>query len=99
MSMSINIHRRCVCDPLGLYISLVNNFISPITLINYLHQQIDSLIKDRFNPIDRLSCQPIGCQATPHTLEAMEYIRTPLWNLFIFFYHVCIILHSHETHE
>ena len=31
MSISTNIHRTYVCDPLGPYISLVNNFIDPIT--------------------------------------------------------------------
>ena len=31
MSTSINIHRPYVCEPLGLYISLVNNSIDPIT--------------------------------------------------------------------
>ena len=70
MYISTKIHRPYVCDPLGLYISLVNNFIDQITpywsiLINYPHQHLDELIKDQFNPIDRLSCQPIGCQATP----------------------------------
>ena len=46
MSISINIHRPYVCDPIGPYISLVTNPIDPITpywltLINYLHQHID----------------------------------------------------------
>ena len=46
MSIFINNHRPYVCDPLGLYISLVNNSISPIipywsTLINYIYQPID----------------------------------------------------------
>ena len=46
MSISTNIHKPYVYDPLSLYISLVNNFIDQITpywltLINYLHQQID----------------------------------------------------------
>ena len=31
MSISTNIHRTYVCDPLGPYISLVNNSIDPIT--------------------------------------------------------------------
>ena len=49
--ISTNIHRPYVSDPLGPYISLVNNSIDQITpygstLINYLHQQIDQLIKD-----------------------------------------------------
>ena len=44
--ISTNIHRPYVCDPLGPYISLVNNSIGPITpywstLINYPHQHID----------------------------------------------------------
>ena len=61
MSISTNIHRPYVCDPLGPYISLVNNSIDQITpywvtLINYPHPLIDLLIKDWFNPIDRLSC-------------------------------------------
>ena len=83
MYVSTNIHRPYVCDPLGPYISLVNNSIDQITpywstLINYLHRHIDSLIKNRFNPIDRLSWQPIGCQATPRTQGDMEYVRSLL---------------------
>ena len=31
MSISTNIQRPYVCDPLGLYISIVNNSIGPIT--------------------------------------------------------------------
>ena len=46
MSTSTNIHRTYVCDPLGPYITLVNNFIDLITpywsnLINYPHPHID----------------------------------------------------------
>ena len=46
VSISTNIHRPYVCDPLGLYILLVNNYIEPITpywstLINYLYHHID----------------------------------------------------------
>ena len=46
MSISTNMYRPYVCDPLGLYISLVNNSIGVIilywsTLINYPHQHID----------------------------------------------------------
>ena len=46
VSISTNIHRPYVCDPLGLYISLVNNSIDQITpywstLINYPHPHID----------------------------------------------------------
>ena len=46
MSISTNIHRHYVCDPLGPYISLVNNSIDQITpywstLINYPHPYID----------------------------------------------------------
>ena len=46
MSISINIHRPYICDPLGPYVSLVNNIIYPIppyqlVLVNYLHQNID----------------------------------------------------------
>ena len=46
MSKSTNIHRPYVCDPLGPYLSLVNNSIDQITtywltLINYPHQHID----------------------------------------------------------
>ena len=46
MSISTNIHKPFVCDPLGLYISLVNNSIDQITpywstLINYPHPHID----------------------------------------------------------
>ena len=46
MFISTNIHRSYVCDPLGPYISLVNNFIEQITLywstlINYPRQYID----------------------------------------------------------
>ena len=52
---------RIFSDPLGPYISLVNNSIDQITpfwstLINYPYPHIDLLIKDRFNPIDRSSC-------------------------------------------
>ena len=84
--ISINIHRPYKCDPLGPYISLVNNFIDPITpycstLIYYLHQHIDLLIKDQLNLIDRLSCQPIECHATSYTLGDMKNIRTPLCGL------------------
>ena len=66
MSISTNIHRPYVCDPLSPYISLVNNSmlqITPywLTLINYPHQHATKLIKDRFNPIGRLSCQLVGC--------------------------------------
>ena len=83
MSLSTHIHTPYVCDPLGQYMSLVNNSIDQITLywsilINYPHQNIDKLIKDQFNSIDRLSFQHIGCQATPRTLGNMEYVRTPL---------------------
>ena len=46
LSISTNIHRPYMCDPLGPYISLVNNSIDQITpywstLINYLHQHRD----------------------------------------------------------
>ena len=46
MSISTNLYRSYMCDPLGPYISLVNKSIGPITpywsnLINYLHQHID----------------------------------------------------------
>ena len=104
VSISINIHRPHVCDPLSSYISLVNNSIGPITpywstLINYPHLYLDQLIKDRFNPIDRLSCYPVGCQAIPRTLGDMKYIRTHLWKLYAIDYHVCIILYLHETYE
>ena len=73
MFISTNIYRPYVCNPLGPYISLVNKSIDQIipywsTLIKYPHQHIDQLINDRFNPIDRLSCHPVGCQATSHTL-------------------------------
>ena len=95
MSISTNIHKPYVCNPLGPYISLVNNSIDQITpywstLINYPHLHINSLIKDRFSPIDRLSCQPVGCHAT-RTLRDMEYVRTHLWNLLVIDYYVCII--------
>ena len=83
MFISTNIYRLYVYDPLSSYISLVNNSIDQITpywstLINYPHQHIDELIKDRFNLVDKLSCQPIRCQATPCTLRDMEYVRTLL---------------------
>ena len=83
MSISTNIHRPYVCDPLGPYISLINNSIDQITsywstFINYSHQHIDELIKDLFNPINRLSCQPVGCQAIPRTLGDMKYVITHL---------------------
>ena len=46
MSISTNIHKPYVCDPLGPSISLVNNSIDQITpywstLINYPHPHID----------------------------------------------------------
>ena len=46
MSISTNIHRPYVCDPLGPYISLVNMSIDRIapdwlTLIKYPYQNID----------------------------------------------------------
>ena len=46
MSISTKIYRPYVCDPLGSYISLVNNSIDLIMpywlrFINYLHQHID----------------------------------------------------------
>ena len=46
MSISTNIYKPYVCDPLGPYISLVNNYIDQVTpywstLINYLHPYID----------------------------------------------------------
>ena len=46
MSITTNIHRPYVCDPLSPYISLVNNSIDQITpyrstLINYPHPHID----------------------------------------------------------
>ena len=46
MFISTNIHRPYVCDPLGPYISLVNNSIDLITpywsiLINFLYLHID----------------------------------------------------------
>ena len=46
ISISTNIYRSSVCDPLGPDISLVNNFIDQITpywstFINYPHQHID----------------------------------------------------------
>ena len=83
MFISTNLHGPYVRDPLGPYISLVNNSIEQIisywlTLINYPHPHIDYLIKDRVNLIDRLSCQPVRCQATPRTLENIEYVRTRL---------------------
>ena len=82
MSISTNIYRPYVFGLLSLYISLVYNSIDQktpywSTLINYPHQHIDYLFKDRFNPIDRLSCQPVECQGTPHTLRDMEYVSTP----------------------
>ena len=51
MSKSINIYEPYMYDPLGLYISLVNNSMDTIilywsTFINYLHQHIYYLIKD-----------------------------------------------------
>ena len=97
MSISTNIYRPYMCDPLNLYISLVNNSIDQITpycstLIYYPHPLIDLLINDQFNPINRLSCQPVVCQATPHIVGDMEYIITHLWNLSVIDYHVCISL-------
>ena len=42
ISISTNIYKPYMCDPLGSYISLINKYASPITpywstLINYLH--------------------------------------------------------------
>ena len=47
-----------MCDPLGPYIFLVNDFIDPIILIGLPYQFTIStytLIKDRFNTINKLS--------------------------------------------
>ena len=101
MSISTHIYRPYVCDPLGPYISLVNISIDQIKpylliLINYLPPHIYKLFMDRFNAIDRLSCQPVGCQATPRTLGDMEYVKTHLWNFSIIDYHVCKIFHPHK---
>ena len=84
ISISTNIYKIYECGPLSLYISLVNNSIDPktlywLTLINYLHQHINLLIKYQFNPIKNLSFQLVGCQPTPHTLCDIEYIRTPTY--------------------
>ena len=49
--------------------------------------------------IDKLSCQPMGSQTTPHTLKDIECVRTPSWSLLIIDYHLSIILHLHESHE
>ena len=57
------------------------------------------LTEDQFNPIDRLSRQPGGCQAIPCALGDMEYIRTLSWNPSVIGYRVRVILHPHETHE
>ena len=51
LSISTNIDRPNVCDHLGPDILLVNNYINPITpywftFINYLHQYINSLMKN-----------------------------------------------------
>ena len=64
MYISTNIIRPYMCDPLGLYILLVNKSIDLITsywsnFINYAYQHIYYLIKGRFNPIDRLSLMDI----------------------------------------
>ena len=45
------------------------------------------------------SCQLIGCQGTSHTLGDIEYIKTLVCNLAVIDYHICIILHPHETSE
>ena len=68
-------------DPLGPYISLVNNSIGPITsywltFINYLYQQIDQLMKNRFNRIEKSRCVCVRCQAISYTLGDIEYIIT-----------------------
>ena len=105
MCISTNIHKPSASDPLGPYISLVHNSINQITLycstlINYPHQHIDQLMKDRFNPIDRFSSQTVGCQAMSHTLGVMEYIRTPFMEPV---HHqlscIYIILHPYKSHE
>ena len=57
------------------------------------------IVKYRFNPIDKLSCQLGGCQATPRALGDLEYIRTLSWNLSVIGCRVRVILHPHETHE
>ena len=82
MSIFANIYRYYVCDSLGMYISLVINFLGSITpywstLIDYPHHHIDNLTNDLFKSIDRSSCQPVGFQATPPTLRDMKYVRTP----------------------
>ena len=46
ISIFANIHKPSMCDPIGPYISLVNNSIGPTTpywstLINYIYQYID----------------------------------------------------------
>ena len=79
--MSTNIHRPYIYDVLGLYISLVNNSVDQIILywstsIKYPNQYINQLIKNQFNPIDKCSCQPVGCQVILRTLRDMEYIIT-----------------------
>ena len=83
MSILTNIHRHFVYDPLNSYISLVNNSEGLIisyssTLISYIYQDINQLIKDQFNLVDRLSCYHVGCQAIPRTLEDKDYIITLL---------------------
>ena len=39
--------------------------------MNCLYQHIERLIKDQFNTINKLSCQP-----TPRALGNMEYMRS-----------------------
>ena len=57
------------------------------------------LIKDRFNPINKLSCQPVGCQATSHALRDIECMRTFIYNLPFIGYDTFILFFSRETSE
>ena len=68
ISIPTNIHRPYMCDPLGSY--QITLYWS--TLMNYLDQYIDLLINDQFNLIDRLSWQPVRCQAIQCTLRELD---------------------------
>ena len=90
-------------DPLCQYISLVNVSINPITLTSLPYQLIVSryilIGKDSFNLIDKLSCQPGGCQATPRALGDIEYIITLSWNPTVISYRICIIIYPRKIHK
>ena len=71
ISISTDIYWPYVCDPLGPYISLVNDSINPITLTDLSYQLTISKYKQLAKQIDKLSRELGGCQATPSILGDM----------------------------